>query len=72
MSVSIPADVLNALKVRAGPRGVSAYVTEAVQHRLAMEGLDEIVRDYERTCGPVDEEKVQQVARDVFGAEPAA
>jgi hypothetical protein len=69
LSVSLPVDVLGALKERAGARGVSAYVTEAVRHRLAMEGLDDIVRDHEETVGPVDEAMVHRLSRDVFGTD---
>jgi len=70
LSVSLPTDVVGMLKARAGPRGVSAYITEAVRHRLAMEGLDDIVRDYEATRGPLDEAMVRGFTRDVFGDEP--
>jgi len=69
MSVSLPNDVMSKLKERAGPRGVSAYVADAVRHKLAMEGLDDIIRDYEETCGPVDETLARQFARDAFGVE---
>ncbi|MCL2091459.1 MAG: CopG family transcriptional regulator [Micrococcales bacterium] len=70
LSVSLPTDVVDALKVRAGPRGVSAYVTEAVRHKLAMEGLDEIVQDYEATRGPVDQTLVDRFTHDFFSNDP--
>ena len=39
ISVSMPSELLGALRTRTGKRGVSAYVTAAVRHQLAMDGL---------------------------------
>jgi hypothetical protein len=41
--VSMPSELLGALRTRTGKRGLSAYVTATVRHQLAMDGLAEIV-----------------------------
>ncbi|MFB0628194.1 hypothetical protein [Streptomyces sp. AB3(2024)] len=43
ISVSMPADLVSELRSRTGRRGLSGYITEAVRHQLAMDGLAEIV-----------------------------
>lgn len=52
--------------VRRG-RTVSAYVTAAVRHQLAMDGLAEIVADYEAEHEPLSEAEVQAAQRELFG-----
>lgn len=67
ISVSLPSDLVGVLRTRAGKRGVSAYITEAVRHQLAMDGLAEIVADYEARHGALTEEEVRAAERELFG-----
>jgi hypothetical protein len=66
ISISMPADVIERLKERAGPRGVSAYVNDAVQHRLQMDGLAELVAEMEAEHGPADRVEVQRIIDEYF------
>lgn len=63
----MPTDLVDALRSRTGKRGVSAYVTEAVRHQIAMDGLSEIVSAHEAEYGPLGEEEVQSAHEDLFG-----
>ncbi|WP_455356704.1 hypothetical protein [Streptomyces sp. SYSU K217416] len=74
ISVSMPSDLVGALRSRTGKRGVSAYITEAVRHQLAMDGLAEIVAAHEAEHGPLTEQEVQSAHRELFGdgQEPGA
>ncbi|MFJ1806411.1 MULTISPECIES: hypothetical protein [unclassified Streptomyces] len=72
ISVSMPSELLGALRTRTGKRGVSAYVTAAVRHQLAMDGLAEIVAAYEAEHEPLSEAEVQAAQRELFGDAPAS
>ncbi|MFG2877424.1 hypothetical protein ACGFYU_20930 [Streptomyces sp. NPDC048337] len=67
ISVSMPADLVDALRSRTGKRGVSAYVTEAVRQQMAMDGLAEIVAAHETEHGPLTEEEILSAHRELFG-----
>ena len=71
ISVSIPSELLSALRARTGRRGVSAYITEAVRHQLEMDGLAEIVAEHESEHGALSEQEVDAAARELFGDTPA-
>lgn len=61
VSVSLPQDVVDEVRARVGPREFSAYVSEAVQQRLRLQMLSEIVDDYVAKHGPFSEEISQEV-----------
>lgn len=42
-SIGLPEDLAGALRARVGPGGFSAYVAEALEQRVAMDKLREIV-----------------------------
>ncbi|MFI9587497.1 hypothetical protein ACIHCQ_38080 [Streptomyces sp. NPDC052236] len=67
ISVSMPSELVDALRSRTGKRGVSAYVTDAVRHQMAMDGLAEIVTAHEAEHGPLTEEEIQTAHRELFG-----
>jgi hypothetical protein len=69
VSVSMPSDLLGALRERTGRRGLSGYVTEAVRHQLEMDDLAEIVTAHESEHGPLSEEEIAAAAQDLFGGE---
>lgn len=63
----MPTELVDALRTRTGKRGVSAYITEAVRHQMAMDGLSEIVASHEAEHGPLSEEEIQSAENDLFG-----
>lgn len=67
ISVSLPADLLAVLRERAGKRGLSSYITEAVRHQLEMDGLAEIVAAQESEHGPLTEAEIEAASRELFG-----
>ncbi|MEV5599252.1 hypothetical protein [Streptomyces sp. NPDC052496] len=67
LSVSMPTDLVSELRSRAGRRGVSSYITEAVRHQLAMDGLAEIVADHEAEHGALTEQEIEAAHQELFG-----
>jgi len=70
ISVSLPKAMVADVRSRVGKRGVSAYVAEALEHRLRMDRLAEIVADHEERFGPLTEEEIAASHAKLFG-EPA-
>ncbi|MCJ1677814.1 hypothetical protein MTF65_10760 [Streptomyces sp. APSN-46.1] len=66
ISVSMPAELISELRSRAGRRGVSSYITEAVRHQLAMDGLAEIVAAHEEEHGALTEQEIETARRELF------
>ena len=64
VSVSMPEELITAVRERTGPGGFSRYVTEATQERLRLEGLDELSAYLEAKYGPVPEELIQEAMRE--------
>ncbi|MCX2184448.1 hypothetical protein KV205_28525 [Streptomyces sp. SKN60] len=56
-SISLPEELAEDVRSRVGPGGFSAYVAEALEQRLAMERLREIVADFEIDNDPLTEEE---------------
>ncbi|MER8266729.1 hypothetical protein ABT007_21285 [Streptomyces griseus] len=67
ISVSMPAELVSELRSRTGRRGLSSYVTEAVRHQLAMDGLAEIVAAHEEKHGALTEREIEAARRELFG-----
>lgn len=63
----MPSDLVNELRSRTGRRGLSGYITEAVRHQLAMDGLAEIVASHEAEHGALTEQEVEEARRELFG-----
>ncbi len=61
VSVSLPQDLVDEVRARVGPREFSAYVAEAVEQRLRLQMLGEIVDDYVAKHGPISAEVAQEV-----------
>ncbi|MCL2467608.1 MAG: CopG family transcriptional regulator [Micrococcales bacterium] len=70
ISVSLPKATAVDLRSRAGRRGISAYVTDAVEHKLAMERLGEIVADYEADHEPLTEAEIAAATVELFADRP--
>ncbi|MFF9267868.1 hypothetical protein ACF1G3_16410 [Streptomyces rochei] len=69
ISVSMPSELVSELRSRTGRRGLSGYITEAVRHQLAMDGLAEIVASHEEKHGALTEQEVEAARRELFGDE---
>jgi hypothetical protein len=61
LSVSVPHEVAVQVKKRAGKRGLSAFVTRALEHELEHERLGQFLRELEAEIGPADEELVGEM-----------
>ncbi|MFE2349393.1 hypothetical protein [Kitasatospora cineracea] len=46
-SISLPENLAETVRAHVGPGGFSAYVAEALEQRVAMDRLREIVADFE-------------------------
>lgn len=58
-SISLPEDLAEAVRAHVGPGGFSAYVTEALEQRVAMDKLREIVADFETDNDPLSREEIE-------------
>lgn len=61
VSVSLPQDVVQEVRSRVGPREFSSYVAEAVEQRLRLQMLGEIVDDYVTKHGPISGDVAREV-----------
>ena len=72
VTVTLEGDALELVKEIAGPRGVSAFVDDAVYRRLQELSIRSLLDDMDRECGPFPEEIMEEVSKEfdrVFGAE---
>jgi Arc/MetJ-type ribon-helix-helix transcriptional regulator len=58
-SISLPEDLAEAVRGHVGPGGFSSYVAEALEHRVAMDRLREVVADFETDNDPLTREEVE-------------
>ncbi len=58
LSVTVEEDLVDELRERAGERGISAFVNQAVRHELQLGRLGELLSDLENELGPPDEAMV--------------
>ncbi|MGL5818621.1 MAG: hypothetical protein ACRCYR_13725 [Phycicoccus sp.] len=70
-SVSMPRDIADEARRRAGPSGLSAFVTAAVTRAVEVERLRELVAAAEADHGPVAEEEIQAAERELDAAHVA-
>ncbi|MGW6332365.1 hypothetical protein [Nocardia rhamnosiphila] len=57
-SVSLPEELAETVREHVGPGGFSAYITEALEQRVAMDKLGEIVADYAKDHDPLTQEEI--------------
>ncbi|NKY48793.1 hypothetical protein [Nocardia vermiculata] len=57
-SVSLPEDLADAVREHVGSGSFSAYIAEALQQRVAMDKLGEIVADYAKDNEPISQEEI--------------
>jgi Arc/MetJ-type ribon-helix-helix transcriptional regulator len=58
-SVSLPEELAETVRSRVGPGGFSAFVAEAIEHRIAMDRLGEIVADFEAENDPLTDQEIE-------------
>lgn len=58
-SISLPEDLAEAVRTHVGPGGFSAYVADALEHRVAMDKLAEIVADFHTNNDPLTREEIE-------------
>src|SRR5215472_15832623 len=63
VSVSMPEELAGAVRARTGSGGFSRYVTEAVEERVRLQSLDELLAELDAEYGPVPDEIRQQTRR---------
>jgi len=63
VSVSMPEELAEAVRARTGSGGFSRYVADAVEERVRLESLDELLTELDAEYGPVPDEIRQQTRR---------
>ncbi|MET7683473.1 hypothetical protein [Streptomyces sp. NPDC005423] len=58
-SISLPEELAETVRTHVGPGGFSAYVAEALEQRVAMDRLREIVTDFETDNDPLSREEIE-------------
>lgn len=58
-SISLPEDLAEAARAHVGPGSFSAYVAEALEQRVAMDKLREIVADFETDNDPLSRKEIE-------------
>ncbi|MFE7107719.1 hypothetical protein ACFU98_34360 [Streptomyces sp. NPDC057575] len=58
-SISLPEDLAESVRAQVGPGGFSAYVAGALEQRVAMDKLREIVADFETDNDGLTREEVE-------------
>ncbi len=66
-SVTMPAAISEGVRARVGSRGFSAYVAGAVARQLKRDALDDVLARMEAEHGPVDEDEVEAIMRQLAG-----
>ncbi|MDX3337200.1 hypothetical protein ACFY9Y_29600 [Streptomyces fimicarius] len=62
-SVTIPRSLASEVEARTGSRGFSRFVSEAIEHALALTKTREIVEDYEDEHGSFTSEEIEEARR---------
>jgi Arc/MetJ-type ribon-helix-helix transcriptional regulator len=64
VSVSMPEELVDAVRARTGTGGFSRYVSEVVEREIRHELLGELIDEFEAEHGPIPEELVEQASRE--------
>jgi hypothetical protein len=64
VSVSLPSELIKAIRTRTGAGGFSRYVAEAAQERVRLDLLDDLSAELEAEYGPIDDEGVREAMRE--------
>jgi hypothetical protein len=71
-SVSLPEELAEAVRARVEPGGFSAYVAAALEHKVAMDKLGELVDDYVQHHGPLSAEDLEAARKEFEQLESGA
>jgi post-segregation antitoxin (ccd killing protein) len=63
LSVSIPKELAQAVRRRAGPRGLSGFVARAISHELEREQLGAFLEELEESEGHVSKRELSRARR---------
>ncbi|MGQ0623990.1 MAG: hypothetical protein ACT4PP_04945 [Sporichthyaceae bacterium] len=58
VTVTLPAELVDEMRARVGPRETSAWVAGAIADRLALERLGAAISDYESEHGAITEQDI--------------
>lgn len=64
VSVSLPRELVEAIRLRTGAGGFSRYVAEAIQERLRLDLLDDLSAELAAEYGPIDDEGVREAMKE--------
>ncbi len=64
VSVSMPSELVEAIRAETGAGGFSRYVTDAAQRRFRREQLRKLLDELEAEYGPVDEGGVREAMKE--------
>jgi Arc/MetJ family transcription regulator len=62
ITVTVDEDTLAELKQRVGPGEVSAFVVEALRHKLRIDPIKELLRQLDEMYGPLTEQELKDGA----------
>jgi hypothetical protein len=63
LSVSVPAELAKAVRLRVGARGLSGFVARALAHELEREKLGTFLAELEAVHGPVSKSALAKARR---------
>ncbi len=58
LTVTLPGDLVNEVRARAGRGGVSSWIAQAAAERLGRERLAAAIAEYEADAGPITDEDI--------------
>jgi Arc/MetJ-type ribon-helix-helix transcriptional regulator len=64
VSVSLPSELIQAIRARTGAGGFSRYVSDAVQDRIRHDLLGDLLDELEAEYGPIDEAGVKEAMKE--------
>jgi hypothetical protein len=64
VSVTIDEDLIAAAKIRAGERGLSGYLNDALKHQLQRDRAIEFLEAMDTEYGPIDSDVMEEVRRE--------
>ena len=59
LTVTLPGDLVNEVRARAGRGGVSSWIAQAAAERLGRERLAAAIAEYEADAGPITDEDIE-------------
>lgn len=64
VSVSLPSELIEAIRARTGTGGFSRYVSDAVQDRIRHDLLGDLLDELEAEYGPIDADGVREAMKE--------